>query len=68
MIEVAALLLTTGIALVVAVTAAMGLAWVAVAIPVLISAAAGYGLLSLSRHWQMRKTDAHSGRSHRRRA
>jgi UPF0716 family protein affecting phage T7 exclusion len=58
MIETVALFLTTGVALVVAVTAAIGLAWLAVAIPVLISAAAGYGLFALSRRWNGRRTSA----------
>jgi uncharacterized membrane protein len=43
------LFLTSSIAVVVGVAFAMGLAWIAVTIPVLISAAAGYGLFSLSR-------------------
>lgn len=68
MIEMAALFLTTGVALVVAVTAAMGLAWVAVAIPVLISAAAAYGLFSLGRHESTRRTSARSRRAPERRA
>jgi len=59
MIKVAFLFLSTGIALVVAVALIVGIAWLAVAVPVLIATAAGYGFLSLRRrawrgktHWQ----------------
>jgi UPF0716 family protein affecting phage T7 exclusion len=41
--------LSSSIAVVVGVAFALGVAWVVVAIPVLISAAAGYGLVTLSR-------------------
>jgi UPF0716 family protein affecting phage T7 exclusion len=43
------LFLGSGIAVVIGVAFALGLAWLAVAIPVLISAAATYGLFSLRR-------------------
>jgi hypothetical protein len=56
MIKLAVLFLVTGVALVVAVTAAIGLAWLAVAIPVLVSTAAGYGLYALSRRSSGRRT------------
>ena len=56
MIKLVALFLMTGVALVVAVTAAIGLAWLAVAIPVLVSTAAGYALYALSRRWRARRT------------
>jgi hypothetical protein len=68
MIKVAALYLTTGVALVVAVAAAVGVAWIAVAIPVLISTAAGYGLFALGRRWKPRGADTRSEKSHRMRA
>ena len=55
MIKLAALFLLTGVALVVAVTAAIGLAWLAVAIPILVSTAAGYGLYALSCRWSARR-------------
>lgn len=67
MIKMVALFLTTGVALVIAVTAVIGLAWLAVAIPVLISTAAGYGLYALSRHWSARRTDVQSTKPHERR-
>lgn len=43
------LFVASSMAVVVGVAFAMGLAWIAIAIPVLTSAAAGYGLWSLSR-------------------
>ena len=49
MIKVAFLFLSTGIALIVAVALIVGIAWLAVAVPVLIATAAGYGFLSLRR-------------------
>jgi hypothetical protein len=68
MIKGAALFLTMGLAVVVTVTVVMGLAWLAVAIPLLIATAAGYGLLSLTRHCHVRRTKAHSADPHARRA
>lgn len=67
MIKMVALFLTTGVALVIAVTAVIGLAWLAVAIPVLISTAAGYGLYALSRYWSARRPDVQSTKPHERR-
>lgn len=67
MIKMVALFLTTGVALVFAVTAVIGLAWLAVAIPVLISTAAGYGLYALSRQWSVRRPDVQSTKPHDRR-
>jgi hypothetical protein len=49
MIKLALLFLMTGVALIVAVTLIVGLAWMVVAIPVLVSTAAGYGLVALRR-------------------
>jgi hypothetical protein len=51
MIKLILLFLTTGMALVVAVTVIVGVAWIAVAIPVLIATGAGYGLVALNRRW-----------------
>lgn len=60
MIKVAFLLLSTGVALIVAVALIVGIAWLAVAVPVLIATAAGYGLLSLRRRGAWRgKTRRH---------
>lgn len=56
MIKVAFLFLSTGIALVVAVALIVGIAWLAVAVPVLIATAAGYGFLSLRRRAWRGKT------------
>jgi hypothetical protein len=39
----------TGVALIVAVTLIVGIAWMVVAIPVLVSTAAGYGVMALRR-------------------
>jgi hypothetical protein len=50
------LFLSTGIALVVAVALIVGIAWLAVAVPVLIATAAGYGFLSLHRRAGRGKT------------
>jgi hypothetical protein len=50
------LFLSTGIALVVAVALIVGIAWLAVAVPVLIATAAGYGFLSLRRRAWRGKT------------
>ena len=49
MIKLALLFLMTGVALIVAVTVIIGLAWIVVAIPVLISTAAGCGVMALRR-------------------
>jgi hypothetical protein len=51
MIELVRLFLTTGMALVVTVTVIVGVAWIAVAIPVMIATGAGYGLVALNRRW-----------------
>lgn len=59
MIKVAFLFLSTGIALVVAVALIVGIAWLAVAVPVLIATAAGYGFLSLRRRAWRGKTHVH---------
>ena len=49
MIKLALLFLMTGVALIVAVTLIVGLAWMVVAIPVLVSTAAGSGVMALRR-------------------
>lgn len=49
MIKLALLFLMTGVALIVAVTLIVGLAWMMVAIPVLVSTAAGYAVVALRR-------------------
>jgi len=49
MIKLALLFLMTGVALIVAVTLIVGIAWMVVAIPVLVSTAAGYGVMALRR-------------------
>lgn len=60
MIKVAFLFLSTGIALIIAVVLIVGIAWLAVAVPVLIATAAGYVLLSLRRRGAWRgKTRGH---------
>jgi hypothetical protein len=48
------LFLSTGISLVVAVALIVGIAWLAVAIPVLIATGAGYGVVALRRHGSRR--------------
>ena len=52
------LFLTTGVALMVAVTLIVGLAWLAIAIPVVLISGAGAGLVALNR----RSARAHVGR------
>jgi hypothetical protein len=59
--------LSSSLTVVVGVAFAMGLAWIAVLIPVLISAAAGYGLVTLSRR-RTRRPGTRSASSHRIRA
>jgi UPF0716 family protein affecting phage T7 exclusion len=59
--------LSSSIAVAVGVAFAVGLAWIAVLIPVLISAAAGYGLVTLSRR-RTRRSGTRSASSHRIRA
>ena len=49
MIRVIFLFLSTGISLVVAVALIVGIAWLAVAVPVLIATGAGYGVVMLRR-------------------
>jgi hypothetical protein len=66
MIRLLLLYLSTGIALVVGVAFAMGLAWIAVAVPVLVSTGAAYGLLRLRRRTRPLRTRA--ARPHRARA
>ena len=51
MIKLALLLVTTGAALVVAVALIVGIAWIAVAVPVVIVSGTGYGLVALNRRW-----------------
>jgi uncharacterized iron-regulated membrane protein len=59
--------LSSSIALAVGVAFAIGLAWIAVLIPVLVSAAAGYGLVTLSRR-RTGRPGTRSASSHRIRA
>jgi len=49
MIKLAFLALMTGTALIVAVTLIVGIAWMVVAIPVLVATAAGYGIVAVRR-------------------
>jgi uncharacterized membrane protein YdbT with pleckstrin-like domain len=58
MIKLVLLFLSTGIALIVAVALIAGIAWLAVAVPVLIATAAGYGVLSLRRRAWRGKEEA----------
>ncbi len=51
MIKLILLFLTTGAALVVAVALIVGVAWVVVAIPVMIVLGAGSGVVALNRRW-----------------
>lgn len=51
MIKLALLLVTTGVALVVAVALIVGIAWIAVAVPVVIVSGTGYGLVALNLRW-----------------
>jgi F0F1-type ATP synthase membrane subunit c/vacuolar-type H+-ATPase subunit K len=51
MTKVVLLFLTTGAALMVAVALIVGIAWVLVAIPVMIIAGTGYGVIALNRRW-----------------
>jgi F0F1-type ATP synthase membrane subunit c/vacuolar-type H+-ATPase subunit K len=51
MIKLVLLFITTGAALLVAVALIVGIAWIAVAIPVLIVTGTGYGLVALNRRW-----------------
>jgi UPF0716 family protein affecting phage T7 exclusion len=53
-IKVIFLFLSTGISLVVAVALIVGVAWLAVAVPVLIATGAGYGVVALRRHGSRR--------------
>jgi membrane protein implicated in regulation of membrane protease activity len=57
------LFLGSGIAVVIGLVFALGLAWLAVAIPVLISAAATYGLFSLRRRGAARRRTSERSRS-----
>ncbi|HKC07142.1 MAG TPA: hypothetical protein VKJ67_09760 [Methylomirabilota bacterium] len=50
MIRMTFLFLSTGISLLVAVALIVGIAWLAVAVPVLIATGAGYGVVALRRH------------------
>ena len=54
MIKVIFLFLSTGISLVVAVVLIVGIAWLAVAVPVLIATGAGYGVVALRRQGSRR--------------
>jgi hypothetical protein len=58
MMKLVLLFLATGMALVVAVTVIAGVAWIAVAIPVIIATGAGYGLVALNRRWARPKNRA----------
>jgi len=59
-INVLLLFVTTGVALMVGVTLIVGLAWLAIAIPVVLISGAGTGLVALNRRWAR----AHVGRPH----
>jgi hypothetical protein len=52
MIKLALLFLITGGALVVAVTLIVGMAWLAIAVPVVLVTGTGYGALVLTRRWE----------------
>jgi hypothetical protein len=54
MIKLILLFITTGAALVVAVALIVGIAWIAVAVPVVIVTGTGYGLIALNRRWVQR--------------
>jgi hypothetical protein len=54
MIKLVLLFITTGAALVVAVALIVGIAWIAVAVPVVIVTGTGYGLIALNRRWAQR--------------
>jgi hypothetical protein len=49
MLKIAFFFVSTGVALVVAVALIVGLAWLAVAVPMVIASAAGYGIVALRR-------------------
>jgi F0F1-type ATP synthase membrane subunit c/vacuolar-type H+-ATPase subunit K len=51
-IKLVLLFVTTGAALMVAVALIVGIAWIAVAIPVVIVSTTGYGLVALNRRWR----------------
>ena len=51
MIKLILLFLSTSSALVVAVTLLVGVAWLAIAIPVVLVTEAGYGAMALNRRW-----------------
>jgi hypothetical protein len=51
MIKLALLFLITGGALVVAVTLIVGVAWLAIAVPVALVTGTGYGAAALNRRW-----------------
>ena len=51
MIKLALLFLITGGALVVAVTLIVGMAWLAIAVPVVLVTGTGYGAAALNRRW-----------------
>jgi hypothetical protein len=51
MIKLAILFLVTGGALVVAVTLIVGVAWLAIAVPVVLVTGTGYGAAVLNRRW-----------------
>jgi len=51
MIKLVLLFVTTGAALMVAVALIVGMAWLVVAIPVVIVTSTGYGLFVLNRRW-----------------
>lgn len=51
MINLILLFLTTGVALIVAVALIVGVAWLAIAIPVVLISGAGAGLVALNRRW-----------------
>ena len=60
MIKLAFLALMTGTALNVAVTLIVGIAWMVVAVPVLVATAAGYGIVAVRRR-RRRHREAEAG-------
>jgi predicted signal transduction protein with EAL and GGDEF domain len=67
MIKLTLLFLITSGALVVAVTLLVGVAWLAIAIPVLLVTGTGYGAMALNRRWtQSRPADKSPGYASRR--
>ena len=68
MIKLTLLFLITGGALIVAVTLIVGVAWLAIAVPVVLVTGTGYGAMALNRRWARSKLvgKPHSGYASRR--